>query len=260
MIDTYVTSAPSPDNAVRIFKDEWMSAFPPPFDKVTGATALLFDDHRVRWALERLGGVAGQRVLELGPMEGGHTYMLDRAGAADILAIEANTRAFLKCLVTKEIVGIPSARFVCGDFRAFLRDTRERFDLVIASGVLYHMANPVEVLDQIGRVTNRVFLWTHYYDEALLAANPETAHRVMPGQPSESAGFRHDLYRHDYGRALGHRGFCGAGALYSNWLTRDAIVGALRHFGFDQIEIGLEQPRHVNGPAFCIAASRQTPA
>ncbi|MCC7126518.1 MAG: class I SAM-dependent methyltransferase [Acidobacteria bacterium] len=237
IIDTYVTSPPSPENAARIFEDEWVSAFPSPFETVTGGKALLFDDHRVHWALERLGSVAGHRVLELGPLEGGHTYMLDRAGAGEVFAIEANTRAFLKCLVAKEIVGMPSARFVCGDFRAFLRDTSERFDLVIASGVLYHMVNPVEVLSQICRVTNRVFLWTHYYDEALLAANPETKHRVMPGQPSEHAGYRHELYRHDYGRALEEHGFCGAGALYSNWLTRDAIVGALRHFGFEQSKL-----------------------
>ena len=41
-------------------------------------------------------GVDGRRVLELGPLEGGHSYMLQRAGAARVLAIEANTRAFLK--------------------------------------------------------------------------------------------------------------------------------------------------------------------
>ncbi len=35
-------------------------------------------------------------ILELGPLEGAHTYQLR------ILAIEANAEAFLKCLVVKE--------------------------------------------------------------------------------------------------------------------------------------------------------------
>ena len=53
-------------------------------------------------------------MLELGPLEGAHTYMLDRAGASEVVAIEGNTRAFLKCLITKELLSMPSARFLVG--------------------------------------------------------------------------------------------------------------------------------------------------
>ncbi|MEZ5286815.1 MAG: hypothetical protein R2712_18800 [Vicinamibacterales bacterium] len=114
-----MTVPPSPQNALDIFAGEWASRMPSSAPVLRAGQAALFDDPRLAWPLERLGGVAGRRVLELGPLEGGHTYMLDRAGAREIVAIEGNTRAYLKCLVAKEILGIPSGRFVCGDFAAY---------------------------------------------------------------------------------------------------------------------------------------------
>ena len=37
----------------------------------------LFKDTRLSWGLERLGGIAGGSVLELGPLEGGHWLNTD---------------------------------------------------------------------------------------------------------------------------------------------------------------------------------------
>ncbi len=256
ILDAYVTLPPSPQHALDIFAGEWASKLPPPLDHLTAGSALLFDDARVEWAIERLGGVAGKRVLELGPLEGGHTYMLDRAGAAEVLAIEGNRRAYLKCLVVKELLGLRAARFVCGDFTAYLREPDRRFDVAFASGVLYHMVTPVELLASLAKVSDALFLWTHYYDEALLGRTTRTAHRVTAGTEASHDGFAHRLYRHDYGAALGSQGFCGGSRPYSHWLTRDDILAALRHFGLNHIEIAFEQPDHANGPAFCVVARR----
>ncbi len=103
------------------------------------------------------------RVLELGPLEGGHTYALEKFGA-DVLAIESNSDAYLKCLIAKEITGI-KARFMLGDVTEFLTSTRERFDLVFACGVLYHMRDPITVIEDISRVTDRCYVWSHVFDE-----------------------------------------------------------------------------------------------
>lgn len=256
ILDTYVTKAPHPQNALDIFADEWASAFPAEHASLKAGRARLFEDTRLAWAVTHLGGVADKAVLELGPLEAGHTYMLDRAGAASVLAIEGNTRAYLKCLVVKELLGLPSSRFVCGDFTEYLRTATDRFDLVVASGVLYHMANPVEVLERCCAISDSLYLWTHYYDAAVLGASAATAHRVVAPQSSSHAGFGHELYRHEYRQALNHQGFCGGSRPYANWLTRDTIVGALRHFGMDEIETAFEQPDHANGPAFSVVARR----
>ena len=58
----------------------------------TGSSAL-FDDIRIKWLEAQLGSFAGQRVLDLGPLEGGHTCMMENAGAS-VVAIEGNQRPF----------------------------------------------------------------------------------------------------------------------------------------------------------------------
>src|SRR5579871_4454306 len=78
--DASIADAPSPQATIDLVKG-WISAFPDDSGITTGGHARLFDDPRARWGIERLGGVAGAAVLELGPLEGAHTYMLDRAGA-----------------------------------------------------------------------------------------------------------------------------------------------------------------------------------
>lgn len=252
----YCERPPHPQNALDVFAGAWASKLPPPLDGLKAGEALLFADGRLQWALEQLGGVAGKRVLELGPLEGGHTYMLDRAGAGEILAIEANPKAYLKCLIVKELLGMPAARFACGDFVSYLEGSRERFDMIIASGVLYHMLRPVELIARIAARTDALYLWTHYYDPAYFAATPVAAHRAVAPEAAEHGGYRHDVYRNAYGTALGHRGFCGGSRGYSYWLARHDIIGALKHFGLDDIRIREEEVDHQNGPAFSMLATR----
>jgi len=49
-----------------------------------------------------------------------------------------------------------------GNFERFLRDTQTRFDLVVASGVLYHLMDPLLSLPDMMRVTGHIFVWTHF--------------------------------------------------------------------------------------------------
>ncbi len=78
--------------------------------------------------------------------------MLQKAGARSVVAVEANTRAFLKCLCTKELFGLDRVEFLLGDLVAYLNEERSKFDAVIASGVLYHMTDPVDLLKILRRL------------------------------------------------------------------------------------------------------------
>ena len=91
--------------------------------------------------------------------------MLHEAGAAAIDAIEANVLAFVRCLVVKETLRLDRARFHLGDFMKWLEAAPARYDLVVASGVLYHSHDPVRLLELICEKADAVFLWTHYFDE-----------------------------------------------------------------------------------------------
>jgi hypothetical protein len=219
--EPFCLKSPSPQTAVDLFAGQWASQLPPPFEKLTGGTSELFDDDRITWGTAELGGVVDSRILELGPLEGGHTFMLDRHGAAQVTAIEENTRAFLRCLVVKEILGMPSAHFLCGDFVPFLSDAierRERWDLCLALGVLSHQQDPVALLELVTQVSDRVLLFTHYYDAELQARFRSTLredHRWLRPHPLSARLRRH-------GRL--------AGVLW--WpQSVDIVVDPIRHSG-----------------------------
>ena len=129
--------------------------------------------------------------------------MLESMGAKSIFVIEANTIGYLKCLITKEIMELKRSRFLLGDFVTYLKSTGESFDAGIASGVLYHMQNPVELIHLISRKTNKIVLWTHYYDETLIKSNPNIGeNRFSDSVNSEYQKFKHTLYRQNYQEAL----------------------------------------------------------
>jgi hypothetical protein len=257
-LDQYVSVAPSLQTALDVFDGQWTSRLPGDYANLRAGEVPLFQDPRIQWFIEALGGVQGKNILELGPLEGGHTYMLEAAGAASIVAIEANSHAYLRCLIVKEILGLRDARFLCGDFVEHLRGTTQRYDACLGSGVLYHMTNPVELLSLLSQVTDRVCLWTHYYDESVLSKRPEIWKAFRGSETKEHAGYTHTLFHRYYEKeALGWQGFCGGSRPTSRWLSRDDILGCLRHLGHERISIGFDNPEHPNGPSFALTAIRE---
>ncbi|MFN8224464.1 MAG: DUF1698 domain-containing protein [Gaiellales bacterium] len=215
-------------------------------------TAELFDDSRMHWGFERLGGLDGRSVLELGPLEGGHSYMAQRAGASRVVAVESNRQAFLKCLVVKELLDLERCKFLCGDASAYLRETADTFDVCFACGILYHMVEPVELLDLISRRAKRLLLWTHYYDEKGLdglAAGRALGRR----EERQYRGFRYAAHRHRYHPLSRGAGFWGGTQPFSYWLPRADLLRALEHFGWHDIQIAFEETT-ANGPALALVA------
>ncbi len=258
VLDSYLKTAPNPQTTLDIFQGEWTSRLPEPLAQCQAGTIELFDDGRIKWLASEIGGVTGKSVLELGPLEGGHTYMLAQLGTAEITAVEANTRAFLKCLIVKELLNLQRTRFLCGDCIEYLRQAGPNFEVGVASGVLYHMQNPVELIALLAqRCTRHLFLWTHYYDQAIISASKINAPRFNFSQPAEYAGFKHTLYRQEYQKALEWNGFCGGSAPLSNWLSRDDLVRCLQYFGFTDLRFNFDEPTHPNGPALAVIASRR---
>jgi hypothetical protein len=256
VLEDYVQVVPSDQNALDIFKDEWSSQLPGAWKKLKAGTVPLFEDARIVWAAEQLGGFSGQQVIELGPLEAGHTYMMESLGAESILAVEANKRAFLKCLIVKEILRLNRSRFVLGDLVSFLRENEMTFDICLASGVLYHMQNPCELIHLISKASKKVVLWTHFYDEELIRAKDIVAGKFSGKIQKSYNGFDHVLYKYNYGDALKWTGFCGGGSSSSYWMSREDILACLRFFGFQDLRIGFEDPDHGNGPCFSIVGRR----
>ena len=130
LVSRFIDLDPSRQAALDLFEGEWSSAML----KGSGVTsrpgrADLFDDPRLHWAAQMLAPVERSRVLELGPLEGAHSYMLQRMGAASITAIKANTRAFLKCLCIMEVFDLSRVRYELGSFVPYLARC-DRFDIL----------------------------------------------------------------------------------------------------------------------------------
>lgn len=255
ILNSYILDAPKYQNAVDIFKGEWSSRFPEHLNIVTKpGVAKLFEDDRVNWAEKIFQSFSGMNILELGPLEGGHSYMLQNKHASKIISIEANTRAYLKCLIVKEILKLDRVEFRLGDFVKFLENEIAKYDLVMASGVLYHLEEPVKLLNLISRVTDKLFIWTHYYDEEIIAKNKALKHKFGPLLTFEYEGISYEHSTQTYEDALSWNGFCGGNMPTSKWLTRSSIVKALNHYGFQDLQVNFDHPTHANGPAFAICA------
>jgi hypothetical protein len=254
--DHYVTAAPDPRHLVDVFAGEWSSRLPPPFDTLPAGPLPVFEDPRVAWAIAAMGGVEGRHVLEIGPLEGGHTWMLEQAGAARVTAVEANARALLRCLIVKELVGLPRSTFLLGDALAYLEASPPpTFDAALAVGVLYHMTRPGAFLRALTAAAPRIFVWTCYYDPQHPPAG--SAATVKDVFPSDDGGFPHTLYRVDYATAGGGRAFCGGTSAHAHWMTRDDILGCVRHAGLTEIEIAFDEPQNDYGASFGFVARRR---
>jgi hypothetical protein len=250
-----VQTGPSAQHAVDAVPDSWASRLPAPLQDVRAGEAKLFEDDRIAWGLRNLGGVSDLSVLELGPLEAAHSYMAQQAGARRVTAVEANTNAFLKCLVVKELLGLDRCSFLCGDVLDYMAATDEVFDLCIACGILYHSTEPVRMLELISRCSTRLLMWTHVYDP-VARERKHLERRLGSATEVVHDGYRHVVHRHTYGLDRKLAGFCGGTSPYSNWMPRDELIRALEHFGWRDITIGFDEPRHQNGPAIALTAVR----
>jgi hypothetical protein len=250
----YVRAAPSAQNAVNLFDGEWSSRFPESADVEAGPIPL-FADEKVREVEGAFGSISGWSVLELGPLEGMHSYMLEQMGASSIRAIEGSSRAFLRCLIAKEILGLQRAHFELGDFNYVLDETSQRFDLVLASGVLYHQTDPCRMLAGASRVAPRLYLWTHYFDEAMFDTRPYLLPRFTTTKTTDFQGQQFTLHVHQYAEALERKDFCGGTNETSNWMTLEDLDAVLALCGYEQIVRKLDT-EHPNGPCVTMVLSK----
>ena len=253
----YIITQPDDKNPFSLFEGCWSSQIPNV--KNTGSFDG-FNDHRVEWLIEELGELTEKSVLELGPLEGAHTFMLEGAGAS-VTAIEGNYGAFLRCLTVKNFLGL-KAKFLLGDFSKIELGSKY-FKAVVACGVLYHMADPVALLEKIAKNTDNIFIWTHYFNEDFKKWSPEARRELNEGrwdianiQNTNFKGIQVRTVRQNYGKALGWRGFCGGTESYSYWIYRQDLLSLLNKLGFSSIQINFDKVDHPNGPCFALIASK----
>jgi hypothetical protein len=255
VLDEYVVGMPSAQHAIDALPG-WNAALPPHLN-VKAGVATFYADNRILWAIEQFGSIEGRRILELGPLEASHTWLLEQQGPSVIHSIEANKLSYLRCLVVKEILGMTTAKFFLGDFAEWLDKSGERYDLVIASGVLYHMSDPIALIRSIAERTDAFYLWTHYVsDDAMPPGDPRRGALIGQAEVHQSEGVGVRLFKRSYYGAWKSKSFCGGPHDLHRWIERNDLLALIRAFGFDDIRIAHDEPLHPNGPSFSIFAHR----
>jgi hypothetical protein len=257
VLDEYVVDMPSPQNAIDALPG-WNHILPPDVNVVAGSGAF-YHDSRILWAIEQFGSIEGQKILELGPLEASHTWLIEQYGPSVLDAVEANKLSYLRCLVVKEILELKKAKFHLGDFAKWLEKTDRRYDFIVASGVLYHMDDPIRLLELIAARTDAFYLWTHYVSDAMPVGDPRRAPLVGSAEIQERLGVAARLYKRSYYGAWKNKSFCGGIHDLHRWIEKDDIIAVIRALGFDDIRIAHDEPKHQYGPAFSVFARRNRP-
>ncbi|WP_339756199.1 class I SAM-dependent methyltransferase [uncultured Hoeflea sp.] len=252
----YEMRLPSHQNAIDLLPG-WSSAFAPELGLKAGPIPL-FGDQRILAALDSYGSIEGKTILEVGPLEGMHTSILNAGDPARIDAIEANKHCYLRCLVTKEILKLNRANFYLGDIGKWLDETGTVYDLTIASGVLYHMHDPADFLKKIAARSNALFIWTHFYDEA---AMPPSDLRNLPFsgkvEVRDLDGLKLHYHERSYQHANTNASFCGGMRDRHYWMRKDEILSLLTHFGYvDIVELNVNLD-HAGGPCVSVFAKKR---
>jgi len=169
-----------------------------------------------------------------------------------------NVRAFLKCLVVRNALNL-EADFRPGNFVPYLRTCSDRYDILIASGVLYHMTAAAEVLQGMARVCDSLCIWTHYYDEAVISTNDMLRQKFDAKPRVETFNGRSvDCHRQSYLDVVNWSGFCGGASPSSYWLRKKNLIDVIESLGIS-ITVGEDTPSYPNGPAVTLLARRVVP-
>jgi hypothetical protein len=163
-------------------------------------------DLRPSYCVDVFGSLQEFDVLELGSFEGGHSYQLEKFNVRSLTCIESNPQSFLKSLIIKDAMHM-RASFLFGDFLQYLAQCKKTFDLIFASGVLYHMEDPLNLLHLIAQHTDRVFLWALYMSETAASLTPVFKNPVLEGYSCRY--FRYDYNNENSGRIYsGNDSYC----------------------------------------------------
>ena len=174
-----------------------------------------------------------KRILEIGPLEAGNTKQMLDLGAARVCGIEFNKELFLKCLLVKNTFQLRRAEFIFGDCNEVMTRegffTPEHFDLAVASGVLYHMEDPISTIDRLTESAPAVYVWTHVASDRTPSGPWVT---VKDEQGRTYSGRRNEYVPGD---ALGG---IGKGAL---WLESESVYRAFEDRGCTIEKLGTLQ-------------------
>ena len=177
-----------------------------------------------------------QTILELGSLEGAHTFILaERPGVRRVLALEGRERNLRKARFVQGLLKMHKVEFAQANLENADLARFGKFDAVFCCGLLYHLPEPWKLIEQLPAVAPILFIWTQY-------AREEEAMDIgggLRGKIHEEGGVDEPL---------------SGMSPSAIWLTLGSLGSVLRASGYKGIDIIHDDPEHANGPAVTIGA------
>ena len=105
-------------------------------------------------------------ILELGSLEGAHTFILaERPGVRRVLALEGREANLRKARFVQELLQIRNVEFAEANLEQSNLAAFGKFDAVFCSGLLYHLPQPWRLIEQFPAIAPVLFIWTQYAAE-----------------------------------------------------------------------------------------------
>ena len=177
-------------------------------------------------------------ILELGSLEGGHTVCLAKLpGVRRVVAIEGRQENIDRARFVARLLGVNNVSFEFADLEQFDLATLGSFDAVFNCGLLYHLPEPWKLLTRIARVSDRMFLSTHYCRDQAVTIS--------------AGGYMGSWYTE-----LGRDDMLSGLALRSFWPSRAELLRMILDAGFGHVDVRSEDTEHPHGPLIGLAMSK----
>lgn len=177
-----------------------------------------------------------RRILELGSLEGAHTFALAaRPGVEFVQGIEGRKSNLRRARFVQKWMGCRNVNFLHANLETFDLTSLGGFDAVFCSGLLYHLPRPWELVQQLSRAAPGLLLATHY-------------------APDEKANLLRNGYRGMLYQEFGLKEPLSGLSPDSYWPTLKALNQMLKDSGYRHIELCHDDHQHPHGPLVTIAA------
>ncbi|MGI8639062.1 MAG: class I SAM-dependent methyltransferase [Pyrinomonadaceae bacterium] len=182
---------------------------------------------------------AVKTILELGSLEGGHSFALaQNPNVEKVVAVEAREKNIEKAKFIQRLLDDKKVEFIEADLEKTDLTKLGTFDAVFCSGLLYHLLEPWKLIEQCGKISPNIFIWTQYAceNEAKKFSN----------------GFRGKWYREG-----GWLDPLSGVSKYSFWLSMGSLISLLTTNDFKDIHIIENNLNHPRGCAITLSATKQ---
>ncbi len=192
------------------------------------------DDTRLKWFRQHF--PHARTILELGSLEGGHSFALAVLPDVErIVAVEGRRKNLRRAKFVQELLHLGKVEFVRADLETVDLTRLGSFDVVLCMGVLYHLREPWRLLGNMRRAAGGAFIWTHYAEDSRARV---TRH-----------GYKGRLYREWFFLWEPLSGLRPA----SFWPRRPDLLRMLADAGFVDASVVDDRPDHEHGPAITIS-------